>query len=152
VIRLALYQPEIPQNTGTMLRMATCLGIGVDIIEPCGFILNDAKLRRAGMDYIERSNLITYNDLQAYKGHTESSKRRVVLLTPHTQNSYYDFQFQPMDTLMMGRESDGFPFEVTAHYTDHICIPMQSGERSLNVAIAASMVIGEALRQLKYEG
>lgn len=149
MIRLAIFQPEIPQNTGTMMRMATCLGIGVDVIEPCSFGLSDAKLRRAGMDYIERANLTCYGDFETFKNADQNRSRRIVLITPHSQQHYDNFVFTNQDILMVGRESDGFPAMVTKYYKHQVCIPMIDGERSLNVAVAAGIVVGEALRQLR---
>lgn len=144
MMRLALYQPEIPQNTGTLLRLGACLGVGIDIIEPCGFPLSDARMRRAGMDYIELANYKRYASWQVFKEQTEG---RVVLLTPRADLSFLDFHFDPQDVLLLGRESDGVPKEVLADMPHQVRIPMQPGRRSLNVALAASIVLGESLRQ-----
>lgn len=147
MIRLALYQPEIPQNTGTLLRLGSCLGIPLDIIEPCGFGLSDARLKRAGMDYIDPSQYQRHVSFQAFYDHQQATSRRLVLLTPHTQTSYLEFSFTPKDTLVLGRESDGVPDALLPQLPHQITIPMVPGRRSLNVAIAGAMVIGEALRQ-----
>lgn len=146
-MRLALYQPDIPQNTGTILRMAACMDVGVDIIEPCGFILDDKRLRRSGMDYLDKVNLIRHISwLHFYKTHVESSGR-LILMTTSSNQPYCDFKFQPDDVILLGRESAGAPVEVHDSADARLCIPMATGARSLNVAMAASMVLGEALRQ-----
>lgn len=142
-MRLCLYQPEIPQNTGTILRMAACFAVGVDIIEPCSFILNDRRLKRAGMDYLDHVDLMRYGDIDSFLGQA----KRVVLLSTKASVSYTDFTYQASDVLMVGRESDGVPEEVEKQISDRVLIPMQPGQRSLNVAISMGMVLGEALRQ-----
>jgi tRNA (cytidine/uridine-2'-O-)-methyltransferase len=146
-LRLALYQPDIPQNCGAMLRLAACLGIAADIIEPCGFVLSDARLKRAGMDYLPRAVLTRHSSWQAFRRRQASSGRRLILLTTKGETRYTDFSFQPNDLLMVGRESAGVPFGVAAMADARLVIPLLPGLRSLNVAVAASMVIGEALRQ-----
>lgn len=143
-MRLALYQPEIPQNTGTLLRLAACLEVGIDLIEPCGFPLSDARMRRAGMDYIELSNYRRHASWTEFRKATEG---RLVLLTPHASRSFLEFSFQPEDVLILGRESDGVPEEVSAEIPWQIKIPMVAGRRSINVALAASIVLGDGLRQ-----
>jgi len=148
MIRLALYQPEIPQNTGTILRMGACLGVGVDIIEPCGFALSDVRLKRAGMDYLAGSHYQRHGSFTDFMTCNEQEQRRLVLLTPHTQLSYFRFQFEINDTLLLGRESDGVPSSVRDQIEHHVIIPMIPERRSLNIAIAAGMVLGEALIQL----
>lgn len=146
-LRLALYQPEIPQNTGTLMRTTSCLGVGFDIIEPCGFVWNNQKLKRSGMDYIQHVDLkkhVSWEDfLSFYQG------RRVILIDTHGKHNYLDFHFQSDDVLVLGREADGVPQEVFDQCTDTIKINMQPDRRSLNVAIAGSIVLGEALRQDK---
>lgn len=148
MIRLALYQPEIPQNTGTLLRAGACLGVKLDIIEPCGFGLSDARLKRAGMDYVELAHYTRHNSWNAFQEKAKGMKNRLVYLTPHSHMSYTDFEFTPQDILILGRESDGIPEEVSQEIPYHITIPMVEGRRSLNVALAGAMVMGEALRQL----
>lgn len=147
MIRLALYQPEIPQNTGTLLRAGACLGVQLDIIEPCGFGLSDARLKRAGMDYVEIANYTRHTSWQSFKEKAHENHNRLVYLTPHSKVSYTDFEFSSKDILILGRESDGIPDGVTQDIPHHITIPMVEGRRSLNVALAGSMVLGEALRQ-----
>lgn len=145
VIRLALFQPEIPQNAGTLLRLAACLGFELDIIEPCGFGLSDTKLKRAGMDYVELASYRRHESFAHF--HARYQKRRMILLDPYAKQSYIDFAFQKDDILMLGQESTGFTQEVMSSVHDHIKIPMVRGRRSLNVALAGAMVVGEAMRQ-----
>ena len=147
MIRLALYQPEIPQNTGTLLRAGACLGVRLDIIEPCGFGLSDARLKRAGMDYVELANYTRHTSWTCFKDQTQEDNKRLVYLTPHSDLSYTDFEFTSQDILILGRESDGLPEDVAREIPYHITIPMLEGRRSLNVALAGAMVLGEALRQ-----
>ena len=146
MIRLALYQPEIPQNTGTLLRLGACLGVGIDIIEPCGFGLNDQKLKRAGMDYVEISNYQKHTCWAEFYQLYQS--RRLIYLTPHSSCTYTDVRYNANDILLLGRESDGIPATIAETLPQHVMIPMQAGRRSLNVALAGAMVLGEALRQL----
>lgn len=144
-MRLALFQPDIPQNAGTLMRAAAALGLPVDIIEPCGFILDDKRLRRAVMDYYGLLDLTKHASWETYQRDRRPS--RVVLLTTAGATPYVDFAFRPDDTLMVGRESVGVPAEVHASVDARLLIPMKPPARSLNVAVAAAMVMGEALRQ-----
>jgi tRNA (cytidine/uridine-2'-O-)-methyltransferase len=143
-MRLALYQPDIPQNTGTLLRLAACLGVAVDLIEPCGFVWDDRRLRRAGMDYLEGVNLTRHESWAAF---TVRPRGRLLLLTTAGDVPYTDFAFRSADTLMVGRESAGVPPEVHDTADARLVIPMARGARSLNVAVAAAMALGEARRQ-----
>lgn len=152
IMRLALYQPDIPQNTGTILRLCACLGVPVDIIEPCGFALSDRSLRRAGLDYIGKAELRRHEswaDFLEARGAPPLSPRpgRLVLLTTGANQAYTQFVFDTNDTLLLGRESAGVPQEVHERVDARLCIPMMPGRRALNVATAAAMVLGEALRQ-----
>jgi tRNA (cytidine/uridine-2'-O-)-methyltransferase len=140
VLRLALYQPDIPQNAGSLMRLCACLGVGLDIIEPCGFLLSDRNFRRAGLDY--RGNVTRHESWERFKPHG-----RLLLLTTKASLAYTDFAFDPADTLLVGRESAGVPPEVHAAADARLLIPMRPGMRSINVAQAAAMVLGEALRQ-----
>lgn len=144
---IALYQPDIPQNTGTILRMSACFGLPVHIIEPTGFALSDRTLRRAGMDYLDRANLIRHISWDAFEAWREAAQRRLVLLTTHARRSYAEFEFEPDDILLFGRESAGVPEPVHACADARLKIPMRAETRSLNLAVAAAMVTGEALRQ-----
>ena len=146
-LRLALYQPDIPQNCGTLLRLAACVGIALDIIEPCGFVLSDARLKRAGMDYLPRAAMARHRSWEAFRRRQTASGRRLLLLTTKGDTAYTDFAFRPDDLLMVGRESAGVPDEVAQMADARLVIPLLPGLRSLNVAVAASMVLGEALRQ-----
>lgn len=143
-MKLCLFEPEIPQNVGTLLRLAACLGVHVDIIEPCGFPWSMAKLRRAGMDYLEQAPKTLWPSWGAYRAATTG---RVIYLTPHAPQAYCDFEFQADDTLLLGKESTGVPAEIAATIPHRVTIPMRPEMRSLNVAVAAAMVLGEALRQ-----
>lgn len=143
-MRLVLYQPDIPQNAAAMLRLASCLGVPVDIVEPCGFVLDDARMRRVGMDYLGRADLRRHPSWEAFRREPEG---RLVLLTTGAALRYTDFAFRPDDRLMVGRESAGVPAEVHAQADARIRVPMAPGARSLNVVTAAALVLGEALRQ-----
>lgn len=145
-LRLVLYQPDIPQNAGALLRLAACLGLAADIVEPCGFLLSDRRLRRAGMDYLERLDLVRHRSWQAYR-EVSRAEGRLLLLTTRGDRSYCDFLYNPGDSLMVGRESAGVPQEVHDDCDARLRIPLMPGIRSLNVATAAAMVLGEALRQ-----
>ena len=155
-MRLALYQPDIPQNAGAMLRLAACLGIGVDIIGPCGFLLDDRRLRRVGMDYLARVHITRHDSWSAFLGSGGNSGgndgatgggRRLVLLTTRATQPYFRLKFTAADTILVGRESAGVPDEVHAAVAATVRVPMAPGLRSLNVALAAAMVLGEAMRQ-----
>lgn len=143
-MRLALFEPDIPQNTGTLLRLAACLGVGVDVIEPLGFLWDDKKLRRAGMDYLDRVSIVRHASWEAFRA---TLSHRLVLLSAHAAIGYTDFAFRPDDVLMVGRESAGVPEAVRLAATAAVKVPLAAGVRSLNVAVAGAMVLGEALRQ-----
>ncbi|MBI1245159.1 MAG: tRNA methyltransferase [Alphaproteobacteria bacterium] len=145
-LRLALYEPDIAANTGAILRLAACLGVGVDVIEPCGFVWSAPKLRRAGMDYLDRVDLARHASWARYAAGPRPG--RLVLLSTKAAWSLPRFAFRPGDTLLLGRESAGVPDAVRDSCAAAVRIPMQPGERSLNVALAAALVLGEALRQL----
>jgi len=145
-MRLVLYQPDIPQNAGSLLRLGACLGLAVDLIEPCGFVLEDRRLRRAGMDYLDGVELVRHRSWESYCAAAPSG--RLVLLTTAGSTIYTDFGFAPTDRLMVGRESGGVPEAVHAAAAARLRIPMADGLRSINVACAAAMVVGEAKRQL----
>lgn len=146
-LRLALYQPDIPQNTGTILRMAACLGVGVDVIMPAGFDMTDRSLRRAGLDYLDHVDLVRHSDWEAFRSLVKLPSRRLVLLTTKADITHADFRFEPNDTLMLGRESAGVPDVVHAAVDARVKIPLREGLRSLNIAVAGALVLGEALRQ-----
>jgi len=146
-MRLALYQPDIPQNTGTILRLAACLGVPVDVIGPTGFDMTDRALRRAGLDYLAHVEIERHASFAAFDVWRRAQSARLVLLTSHADTPYTGFAFRPDDTLLLGRESAGVPEAVHNLVDARLRIPMRPGLRSLNVAVAAAMVLGEALRQ-----
>lgn len=149
-MRLALFQPDIPQNTGTLLRLGACLDLPIDIIEPCGFIFNEKNLKRAGMDYL---NLVSYKrhnswqDFLNYRQENPQEYGRIILLTTKSTTPYTEFNFKPNDIILMGRESAGVPESVHNLADQRLVIPMNKNARSINVAVSAVMVIGEALKQ-----
>ena len=148
-MRLALYQPDIPQNTGTILRLAACLAVPVDVIGPAGFDMSDRNLRRAGLDYLDHADLTRHVSFEAFEAARLrlSPVPRLVLLTTHGATRHIDFAFRSDDILMLGRESAGVPLTVHAGADARLRIPIAPGLRSLNIAVAAAMVLGEALRQ-----
>ena len=144
-MRLALYQPDMAPNTGTMMRLCACFGVGMDIIEPCGFVFDDRKLKRAAMDYTDHLDYQRHASWNAFS--QQVKPRRLILLTTKSQHPYHQFSFREDDILMVGRESAGVPDDVHAAADARILIPMKAGVRSLNVAISASIALAEALRQ-----
>ena len=146
-MRLALYQPDIPQNTGTMLRMAACLGVAVDIVEPAGFDVSDRNFRRAGLDYLDALDITRHPSWRAFGAFRAERRLRLVLATTKAATPYTEFAFEATDVVLVGRESAGVPDEVHAAADARIVVPMRPGRRSLNVAVAAAMILGEALRQ-----
>jgi len=146
-MRLALYEPDIPQNAGALIRLGACMDVGVDIIEPCGFLLGDKGFRRAGMDYLDRCEIRQHASWRAYLN--ARGPGRLVLLTSKATLSYTGFAFTPDDTILLGRESAGVPDDVHTAADARVRIPLKSGLRSLNVAQAGAMALGEALRQTK---
>ncbi|APO75540.1 tRNA (cytidine(34)-2'-O)-methyltransferase [Rhizobium etli 8C-3] len=146
-LRLALYQPDIPGNTGTILRLAACLGVSVDIIEPAGFDISDRNLKRAGMDYIATVALTRHVSWDRFEEWRAPTGRRIVLASTKASVRYTDFAFAPNDILLFGRESAGVPDHVHERADERILIPMVAGQRSINVAVSAAMITGEAMRQ-----
>jgi tRNA (cytidine/uridine-2'-O-)-methyltransferase len=146
-MRLALYQPDIAQNTGTILRLAACLGVEAHIIEPAGFPTSDRAFRRAGMDYLDHVDLVHHVTWVAFETWRREHALRLLLFTTRAERSYLDHRFAGDDILMFGRESAGVPEEVHAAADARLLIPMRPGLRSLNVAMACAMALGEALRQ-----
>jgi tRNA (cytidine/uridine-2'-O-)-methyltransferase len=145
--RLAIYQPDIPQNTGTMLRLSACLGVPVEIIEPAAFDVSDRNLRRSGMDYLNHVTVTRHMSWRAFETWRQENKGRLILTTTKGAVPYADFAYRPDDIILVGRESAGVPEEVHQTADARIIIPMQPGMRSLNVAVTAAMILGEALRQ-----
>lgn len=149
-MRLALYQPDIPQNCGALIRLTACLGVGLDIIEPCGFLLDDKRLKRAGLDYHAQASLRRHRSWTAFQTTRQAESApsgRLLLLTTGGDRPYTHFAYAADDILLLGRESAGVPDEVHAAADARLVIPVRAGCRSLNVAQAAAMVLGEALRQ-----
>ena len=147
-LTLALYQPDIPQNAGTMLRSAACLGASAAIVEPAAFPTSDRHFRRAGMDYLDALAIERHVSWRAFEAWRAQARRRLVLLTTAGETSLWDFAFRPGDVLMVGRESAGASQEVHAAAEARVIIPIAPALRSLNVAAAAAMALGEAARQL----
>lgn len=144
---IALYQPDIPQNTGTILRLAACLNVTVHLIEPAGFPISDSALKRAGMDYLERAAMTRHINFETFEKWRRDASRRLLLLTTKTELAYTEFTYKPGDILLMGRESTGVPEDIHTLADGRLTIPMAEGMRSLNVAVSTGMVLGEALRQ-----
>lgn len=145
-MRIALFEPDIPQNTAAIIRLAACLDVPVDIIEPCGFLFSDAGFRRAGLDYIELAEIRRHESWATFQAVRSG---RLVLLTTKATLAHTAFAFAPSDTLLLGRESAGVPDFVHEAADERLRIPLKRGLRSLNVALAGAMVLGEALRQIK---
>jgi tRNA (cytidine/uridine-2'-O-)-methyltransferase len=144
-MRLALFEPDIPQNLGAFIRLAACLGVPLDVIEPCGFPVDDKRIRRAAMDYYDLATIVRHASWSAFQ--RDRTAGRLVLLTTAGATRFPDASFHADDTLLLGRESAGVPAEVHAAADLRLRIPLQKSLRSLNVATAAAMVLGEALRQ-----
>ena len=148
-LALALYEPDIAQNAGTLARACACLGLSLHIIEPAGFPVGDAGFRRAGMDYLDRAAISRHASFNAFEDWRRQEGRRLVLCTTRGATAYTGFAFAPDDVLLLGRESAGVPEAVHAAAQARIVIPLAAGTRSLNVALAGAMIAGEALRQTR---
>jgi len=146
-MRIALYEPDIPQNTGTILRLCACFGIEAHIIEPAGFPTTDRAFRRAGMDYLAEVTIVRHRSWRDFEDWRRNGRHRLVLFTTTASLSYLDCRYRADDVLLFGRESAGVPETVHAVADARVAIPMRAGLRSLNVAVAAAMAAGEALRQ-----
>lgn len=146
--RIVLYQPDIPHNTGAILRFAACIGAEVDLIEPTGFDLSDRGLKRAGMDYVEQAALHRHISFDAFERWRAERASRLVLLTTKAERSYLDFAFRHDDLILFGRESAGVPDTVHDKADARLIVPMRPGLRSINLAMTVAMVFGEALRQV----
>jgi tRNA (cytidine/uridine-2'-O-)-methyltransferase len=146
-MRLALFEPDIPQNAGALIRLGACLGVPVDIIEPCGFLFSDAALKRAGMDYLDQAEVQRHASWAAFLESHREAHRRTILLSAKASFPYTDFAFAPGDTILLGRETAGVPQEVHDAVEARLRIPLRAGLRSINVAQAGAMALGEALRQ-----
>ncbi len=145
MINIALYKPDIPQNTAAIIRLAACLGLKIHIIEPCGFNLDDPRFKRVAMDYIKLSKITRYRNFESFK--KKNPKSRIILMTTKAKKSYLAFKFKDKDILLFGRESSGVPDKIQKEIKDKIKIKLNKKARSLNVAMAAAIVSSEALRQ-----
>lgn len=148
-LTLALYQPDIPQNCGTLLRLCACLGLDAAIIEPAGFPVSDRAFRRAGMDYLSHVAIARHLNFAAFDSRRRAAGRRLVLLSTKARLPYWEFAYAAGDILLVGRESAGVPDEVHACADASVVIPLKPAMRSLNVAVAGAMVVGEAMRQIR---
>lgn len=146
-MEIVLYEPDIPQNAGTIMRLGACLAVPVHIIEPAGFPVSDRAFRRAGLDYLDAVKIERHVSFAAFEEWRKANARRLVLLTTKASSLYPSFAFREGDLLLVGRESAGVPDNVHAAADASLRIPMRNGQRSLNIAVALSMVLGEALRQ-----
>jgi tRNA (cytidine/uridine-2'-O-)-methyltransferase len=146
-MQIALFQPDIPQNTGTILRLCACLDVAAHIIEPAGFPVSDRHFRRAGMDYLDQVTIMRHDSWSKFRQWRNEAACRLVLFTTKASGSYLDYRYQAADILLFGRESAGVPDEVATAADARVAIPIRPGLRSLNVAVAAAMALGEALRQ-----
>ena len=148
MFNIALYQPDIPQNTAAIIRLCACFNTTLEIIEPCGFYLNDKRLKRVAMDYLEKSKIITYKSYEDFL--VIKKKSRIILMTTKAKKKYNNFQFKPKDTLLFGRESDGVPKIVHGNSYERLKIPIKKNLRSLNIGMAVAITLSEALRQNSY--
>lgn len=147
-MRIALYEPDIPQNTGNIFRLGACLGVDVDIIEPTGFIFDDKKFKRSAMDYINHLNYKRHLDWNHFLKWVRDNHFRLILMTTKSNKSYYNFKFHPSDILLFGRESAGVPNEIHEIVDHRLTIPMKNEVRSINLSSSVALVIGEGLRQI----
>jgi tRNA (cytidine/uridine-2'-O-)-methyltransferase len=147
-MRIALFEPDIPQNTGTILRLAACLGVEAHIIEPAGFPVSDRAFRRAGMDYLDQVVIVRHLNWEAFESWRRHERARLLLFTTRAATSYIDHAYRNDDVLLFGRESAGTPEQVHQAADARLVIPIRNGLRSLNVAMAAAMALGEAMRQI----
>jgi len=144
---IALYQPDIPQNTGAILRLAACMNIGVHVIAPSGFDMTERALRRAGLDYIDHARIRRHSSFEAFNAWREEEQNRLIVLTTQAETPYSALTYQRTDILLLGRESGGAGDDVHAAADARVLVPMARGRRSLNIVTAAAMVLGEGLRQ-----
>ena len=147
MISIALYKPDIPQNTASILRLCACFGLKTHIIEPCGFNLNDSRFKRVIMDYVNQSSIIRYENFKELLN--KNKKSRIILLSTKAKKSLFKFNFRKHDIILLGRESKGVPENIHRELNNKLKIPISNNTRSLNVAVAASISAAEALRQIK---
>tara|TARA_B100000965_G_scaffold392287_1_gene401673 strand:- start:3792 stop:4244 length:453 start_codon:yes stop_codon:yes gene_type:complete len=147
-MRIALFEPDIPQNTGNILRLGACLNIEVDIIEPAGFLFNDKRFKRASMDYIKFAKYKKHIDWSEFYGWSKKNNFRLILFTTKSKNKYFNYKFKKKDILLFGRESAGVPNFVRNNVDESLTIPMKKKMRSINLSSSVAIVVGEACRQL----
>ena len=145
MFNIALYQPDIPQNTAAIIRLCTCFDVTLEIIEPCGFRLNDKRLKRVAMDYMDKSKIVIYKSYEFFLKKKKNS--RVILMTTKAKKKYNNFRFKKKDTLLFGRESEGVPRVVHNQSYENLKIPLKKNSRSLNIGMAVAITLAEALRQ-----
>ena len=145
MFNIALYQPDIPQNTAAIIRLCSCFNTTLEIIEPCGFYLNDKRLKKVAMDYLNKCKIITYKSYENFLVKKKNS--RIILMTTKAKKNYYSFKFESQDTLLFGRESAGVPKIVYNNSYQRLRIPLKKNTRSLNISIAVAITLSEALRQ-----
>jgi len=147
--KIALYEPDIPQNTAAIIRTCSCLGIVVEIIEPCGFIFNDKRFKRVVLDYLDEKMINFYPSKESFFKFKKKKNERIVLMTTKASDSYLSFNFKINDTILFGRESSGVPEKIHKLVDNRIKIPLKSGKRSLNIASSVAIVLAESMRQNK---
>ena len=145
MLNIALYQPDIPQNTAAIIRLCSCFNTTLEIIEPCGFLLNDKRLKRVVMDYLDTSKIVIYKSYENFLINKKNS--RIILMTTKAKKKYYNFKFKPRDTILLGRESEGVPKIVHDKAYQRLIIPLENNKRSLNIAMTAAITLSEALKQ-----
>ena len=145
MFNIALYQPDIPQNTAAIIRLCSCFNTTLEIIEPCGFYLNDKRLKRVAMDYLDKSKIITYGSYEKFL--IEKKNSRIILMTTKAKRNYNNFKFNRKDTLLFGRESQGVPKKVHQNSYQRLKIPLKKNTRSLNIGMAVAITLSKALRQ-----
>jgi len=145
MFNIALYQPDIPQNTAAIIRLCSCFDTTLEIIEPCGFHLDDKRLKKVAMDYLNKSKIITYKSYENFLINKQNS--RIILMTTKAKKNYHDFRFKPKDTILFGRESEGVPKTVHKNSYQRLKIPLKKSARSLNISMAVAITLSEALRQ-----
>ncbi len=145
MFNIALYQPDIPQNTAAIIRLCSCFDATLEIIEPCGFHIDDKRIKKVAMDYLNKSKIITYKSYNNFL--LKKTNKRIILMTTKAKKEYYNFNFKPQDTLLFGRESAGVPQIVHKNAYESLKIPLKKNARSLNISVAAAITLSEALRQ-----
>ena len=145
MFNIALYQPDIPQNAAAIIRLCSCFDATLEIIKPCGFHLDDKRIKKIAMDYLDKSRIIVYDSYEKFL--LRKKNIRIILMTTKAKKNYYDFKFKPKDTILFGRESEGVPINVHENSYERLKIPLKNNARSLNISIAAAITLSEALKQ-----